>query len=102
MAEADANQALVAARANLKDTAKWIVTILGATIVLVIGGGLIAKIADLDWIPRLVAAGSLLALTVACLFPLRSAINIIAAKVESFQNIAESKEYASTRAIVNG
>jgi hypothetical protein len=101
VADADPNQAVIGARANLKDTAKWIVTILGAMIVLVIGGGLIAKIADLDWIPRLVAAASLLALTLVCLFPLRAAIDIIAAKIESFQNIAESREYGATREIVN-
>lgn len=101
MADPDPNQALISARANLKDTAKWIVSILGATIVLVIGGGLIAKIADLDFTQRVLAAGCLLALMLLCLIPLQAAIGIIAAKLESFQNIATSPEYAPTREIVN-
>jgi hypothetical protein len=101
MADADPNQASVSARANLKDTAKWIVTILGATIVLIIGGGLIAKIADLDLTQRLITAGCLLVLMLLCLIPLRAAIDIIATKLESFQNIATSPEYAPARAIVN-
>jgi hypothetical protein len=101
MADADPNQASVSARANLKDTAKWIVTILGATIVLIIGGGLIAKIADLDLTQRLITAGCLLVLMLLCMIPLRAAIDIIATKLESFQNIATSPEYAQARAIVN-
>jgi hypothetical protein len=101
MPDANPNQEWIDARVNLKDTAKWIVTILGATVVLVVGGGLIAKIADLSWGPRLFAAGSLLALTVACLIPLRAAIGIIAAKLVSFQEIATSPDYAQTRAMVN-
>jgi hypothetical protein len=100
--EPDADQGFSSARANLKETAKWIVTIVGATIVLVVGGGLIAKIADLDWTPRLIAAGSLLVLTLVCLIPLRAAIDIIAARLASFQAVAKSEEYAETRAIVNG
>jgi hypothetical protein len=100
--DADPNQALMAARANLKDTAKWIVTIIGATIVVVIGGGMIAKIADLDWVPRLVAAGSLLVLTVVCLVPLRATIDIVAARLIPFQWIAESEDYEETREIVDG
>lgn len=103
MPDADPNQALIDARANLKDTAKWIVTILGATIVLVIGGGLIAKIADLDWLHRLLAAGSLLVLTIGCLFPLLDAIDIVAASVNSFREIATSlnTEQVRVRAIVD-
>lgn len=102
MPEPDTDQGFSSARANLKETAKWIVTIVGATIVLVIGGGLIAKIADLDFIPRLIAAGSLVILTLVCLVPLRAAIDIIAARLASFQSVAQSQEYARTRAIVNG
>lgn len=102
MPEPDTDQGFSSARANLKETAKWIVTIVGATIVLVIGGGLIAKIADLDFIPRLIAAGSLVILTLVCLVPLRAAIDIVAARLASFQSVAQSQEYARTRAIVNG
>jgi len=98
----DTDSEFSSARANLKETAKWIVTIIGATIVLVIGGGLIAKIADLDLIPRLIAAGSLVILTLACLVPLRAAIDIVAARLVPFQSVAESNEYAATRAVVNG
>ena len=55
MTDTDPLKQYVDARTSLRDTAKWIVTILGATVVLVIGGGLIARIADLEWEPRLVA-----------------------------------------------
>lgn len=101
MSDADPNKVFVDARASLKDTAKWIVTIVGATIVLVIGGGLVARIADLDWMPRLIAAASLLVLTMACLIPLRAAIDIVAAKLTSFDEIATSDLYLPTRKTVN-
>lgn len=101
MPDADPNKTYVDARASIKDTAKWIVTIVGATIVLVIGGGLVAKIADLDWIPRLAAAGSLSFLTIVCLIPLRAAIGIVAAKLAPFEWIATSQEYAQTRSNVD-
>ena len=52
MTDTDPNKQYADARASLRDTARWMVTILGATVVLVIGGGLIAKIADLDWEPE--------------------------------------------------
>lgn len=97
MPNADPNKAFADARSSLKDTAKWIVTIVGATIVLVIGGGLVAKIADLEGIPRFAAAGSLLFLTAVCLIPLRAAIDIIAAKIATFESIATSDEYTRTR-----
>jgi hypothetical protein len=100
--DVDPNQAVIGARASLRDTAKWIVTIVGATIVLVVGGGLIAKIADLDWVPRLWAAGSLVVLTMVCLVPLRAAIDIVAAKLATFEQIARSREYDQTRRIVDG
>jgi hypothetical protein len=99
--DTDPNKTFVDSRTSLKDTAKWIVTIIGATVVLVIGGGLVAKIADLDWTPRLIAAGSLLVLTMACLIPLRAAIDIVAAKLVSFDEIATSKLYEPTRETVN-
>lgn len=102
MPDADPNRAYVDARTSLKDTAKWIVTIAGSTIVLVIGGGLIAKIGDLDWIPRLIAAASLLFLTMVCLVPLRAAIDIIAAKIATFELIAISPQYRQARATVDG
>src|SRR5579862_6574535 len=101
MPDADPNQEWINARTNLKDTAKWIVTILGATIVLVIGGGLIAKIAELDLNQRLLAAGCLFVLMCLCLIPLQAAIGIIATKLQSFQYIATSNEYKPTREIVN-
>jgi hypothetical protein len=101
MPNANPNQGWIDARTNLKDTAKWIVTILGATIVLVIGGGLIAKIADLDLIQRLAAAGCLLVLMSLCLIPLQAAVEIIATKLESFENIATLNEYKPTREVVN-
>lgn len=101
MSDTDPNKAFVDSRTSLKDTAKWIVTIIGATVVLVIGGGLVAKIADLDWTPRLVAAGSLVVLTMACLIPLRAAIDIVAAKLVSFDEIATSESYQPTRETVN-
>jgi hypothetical protein len=101
LSDADSNKAYVDARLSLKETAKWVVTIVGSTIVLVIGGGLIAKIADLDLLPRLAAAGSLFFLTIVCLIPLRAAIDIVATKLVTFEDIATSDEYAKTRAIVN-
>jgi hypothetical protein len=100
--DANPNQDLIDARTTLRDTAKWIVTIVGTTIVLVIGGGLIAKIADLDWAPRLIAAGSLLVLTMACLIPLRAAIDIVAARLVPFGTIVRSGEYEQARQFVNG
>ncbi|HEY1982829.1 MAG TPA: hypothetical protein VGH13_22350 [Xanthobacteraceae bacterium] len=102
MSDTDPNKVFADSRASLKDTAKWIVTIIGATVVLVIGGGLVAKIADLDWTQRLFAAGSLLVLTMACLVPLGKAIDIVAAKLVSFDEIATSKLYKPTRKTVNG
>jgi hypothetical protein len=70
--------------------------------VLVIGGGLIAKIADLDLWPRMVAASCLLVLTVAGLIPLKSAIDIVAAKLTPLSYIADAPEYAAARAYVDG
>jgi len=58
MADTDPNKGFGDARSSLRDTAKWIVSILGATVVLVIGGGLIAKIPDLEMQPRIVSANS--------------------------------------------
>jgi hypothetical protein len=101
LSDTDPNKVFADSRASLKDTAKWIVTIIGATVVLVIGGGLVAKIADLDWTQRLFAAGSLLVLTMACLVPLSRAIDIVAAKLVSFDEIATSKLYEPTRKTVN-
>ncbi len=102
MPDVDPNQAVIAARVNLKDTAKWIVTILGATIVLVIGGGLIAKVADLDWPQRVFAALSLLTVAALCLLPLQAAVDIIAARLASFRHMASAQEFQSARTIVDG
>jgi hypothetical protein len=99
--DADPNQAVIDARANLKDTAKWIVTILGATIVLVIGGGLIGKIADLDWPQRALAALSLLAVAALCLPPLQAAAEIVASRLTSFRYMVDEREFARTRVVVN-
>jgi hypothetical protein len=100
--DTDPNKQYVDARASLRDTAKWMVTILGATVVLVIGGGLIAKIADLDWEPRLVTACSLLVLALMCLIPLKAAIDIVAAKLTPLRDMALLPDFAPTREIVNG
>ena len=88
-------------RTSLRDTAKWIVAILGATIVLVIGGGLIAKVADLGWERRLIAASCLLLLTLLCLVPLRAAIGIVAARISPFEDVARADEYAEARRTIN-
>ena len=85
----------------MRDTAKWIVTILGATVVLVIGGGLIAKIADLDWEPRLIAAFCLLALAFLCMVPLKAAIDIVATKLTALEQMAEAKEFEAARNVVD-
>lgn len=102
MPDADPNQAVIDARANLKDTAKWIVTILGATIVLVIGGGLIAKIADLDWPQRVLAALSLLGVAALCLIPLKEAVDIVGSGLASFRHLAHADEFRRARQIVDG
>jgi hypothetical protein len=101
MPDVDPNKLYADTRASLRDTAKWIVTILGATVVLVIGGGLIAKVADLDTISRLIAASCLLILTLVCLIPLKSAIQIVATKLTPLNLMAQSPEYATARGIVN-
>jgi hypothetical protein len=88
-------------RTSLRDTAKWIVTIVGATVVLVIGGGLIAKIADLDLLPRLIASGSLLALAFICMIPLKGAIDIVATRVTPLREMVESPDFATARQIVD-
>lgn len=102
MTDTDPNKQYVDARASLRDTAKWIVTILGAVVVLVVGGGLIAKIADLDWEPRLATAGSLLVLALMCLIPLKAAIDIVAARLTSLREMALSPDFAAARQIVDG
>lgn len=102
MPEDNPNKTFIDARTSLRDTAKWIVAILGATVVLVIGGGLIARVADLELAPRLIAATCLLVLTFLCLVPLRLAINIVASRLSTFRQIAVGDEYAATRAIVDG
>lgn len=102
MTDTDPNKQYVDARASLRDTAKWIVTILGAVVVLVIGGGLIAKIADLDLEQRLVTAVSLLVLALMCMIPLKTAIDIVAAKLTPLQEMALSPDLAATRQVVNG
>jgi hypothetical protein len=99
--DTDPNKQYIDARASLRDTAKWIVTILGATVVLVIGGGLIAKIADLDWEPRLVTAGCLLVLALMCMMPLKAAIDIVAAKLTPLGEMALSPDFTAARKIVN-
>jgi hypothetical protein len=101
VADADPNKHYVDARASLRDTAKWIVTILGATVVLVIGGGLIARIADLDWEPRLITAGCLLILAFACLLPLKAAIDIVASKLTPLEKMALAPDFTAARQIVN-
>lgn len=88
-------------RTSLRDTAKWIVTIVGATVVLVVGGGLIAKIADLDLLPRLIASGSLLALAFICKIPLKGAIDIVATRVTPLPEMVESPDFATARQIVD-
>ncbi|WP_315830889.1 hypothetical protein [Bradyrhizobium prioriisuperbiae] len=102
MTDTDTNKLYVDARASLRDTAKWIVTILGATVVVVIGGGLIAKIADLDTLPRVAAACCLLLLTLFCLIPLRSAVDIVASSLTPLGTMALSQDYDDARTIVNG
>ena len=101
MTDTDPFKQYVDARTSLRDTAKWIVTILGATVVLVIGGGLIAKIADLDWEPRLVAASCLLALAFFCMIPLKAAIDIVATKLTPLEHMALEKEFEPARSVVN-
>jgi hypothetical protein len=98
---ADPNKAYADTRTSVRDTAKWIVSILGATIVLVIGGGLIARVPDLEWLPRIISAVSLLGLAAACLYPLKAAIDIVASRTIPFADIAVSDEFAATRAHVD-
>ena len=101
MTDTDPNKQYVDARASLRDTAKWIVTILGATVVLVIGGGLIARIADLDWLPRLVTAACLLVLALTCMIPLKAAIDIVADKSTPLKEMARSADFTAARGFVN-
>jgi hypothetical protein len=101
MADADANKGYLDARNSLRETTKWIVTILGATIVLVIGGGLIAKVSDLDTWRLIVALLALFGLAIACLYPLQAAVDIIAARLVTFRSIAEDGEYEDARDVVD-
>ncbi len=102
MADADPNKKYDDERAALRDTAKWIVTILGATVVLVIGGGLVGKIADLDATPRMYAAGCLVGLTILCLVPLKWAIDIVSTPLAPLKELATSGTYRSSRDAANG
>jgi hypothetical protein len=101
MPDADPAKPFTDSRTNLRETAKWIVTILGATVVLVIGGGLIAKISDLDWEPRLAAAISLVALAGLCLIPLSAAVEVIASKPVPLRDMATSADFAATRTVLD-
>ncbi|HLH91524.1 MAG TPA: hypothetical protein VKX28_23990 [Xanthobacteraceae bacterium] len=101
MPDEDPNKRFGDARATLRETSKWIVTILGATVVLVIGGGLVAKIADLDTTQRFIAAAALVALTLFCLWPLRDALKVIANKLASFDEMVRLPDYEQARADVD-
>jgi hypothetical protein len=101
MPNADPNQIYSETRRRIGDTAKWLVTILGATVVVVVGGGLIARIPDLDLPYRLIAAACLLALTVLCAIPLRSATDIVASGLATLEQMATSGEFAPTRQTVD-
>jgi len=67
----------------------------------VIGGGLIAKIPDLEMQPRIVSAVALLVLAAACLIPLIQAIDIVAQRTTPLKEMATSDKLARTRANVN-
>ncbi len=101
MADADPNKKYEDQRAALRDTAKWIVTILGATVVLVIGGGLVAKITDLDATQRFNAGLCLVALVVLCLIPLFCAIGIVSAPTAPLEDLAKKWRYCGSRRAVN-
>ena len=101
MSEANSNPIYSDSQTRIRDTAKWLVTILGATIVVVIGGGLIARIPDLDLPYRLIAAGCLLVLTILCVIPLREATDIVASRLTTWERMATSDEFAPTRRIVD-
>ena len=96
------NQPFIDTRTNLRDTAKWIVAILGAFIVFLVGTGSLANIGALDNGPRLwtaliaIAAVGLLAWR-----PFFLGLNLIASRIRSFEDMATSREFADTRQRVN-
>jgi len=97
MPDSDPYRVYADARTRIRDAAKWLVTILGSVIVLIIGGGLIANIPNLDFFHILGASVCLISLTALAAFPLWSAIRILVSPFESFEQIATKKEYQSLR-----
>ena len=91
MSDADSYGVFRDARGRIRETAKWIVTILGSVLVLIVGGGLIANIPTLESFRMHVAEGALFTLAFACVVPLILAINILASPFLSFQELVDEK-----------
>jgi hypothetical protein len=81
------------ARQRVRETAKWVVTILGSALVLVVGGGLLADIPSLDTPRMFIAGGALVALLISCAYPLTIVIEMIASPFRPFHEIIADKEF---------
>ena len=91
MSESDGSGVFGDARARIRDAAKWIVTISGSALVLVVGGGVLANIPKLETTRMLVASVALVGLGVVCLVPLLKVVRILVSPFLSFQEIVENQ-----------
>lgn len=89
------------ARTRIRDTAKWIVTILGSTIVLVIGGGLYANLPSLGAPRMYYASAALTALAIFCVVPLIFVIDILVSPFASFEALNASCKYKKEKTLVD-
>ena len=97
MDRSDPNQHLIDARTNLRDTAKWIVAILGAFVVFLVGTGSLSNIGALDSPQLGVALVAIAAVGLLAGLPFLLGLNIIASRILSFEEMAMSPKFAGAR-----
>jgi hypothetical protein len=85
-------------RANIRDTAKWIIVSFGTIAAFAIGGSNLSQLGSMDQSLRLyVALFCLIVGAIACLVPLWSAINIMTMKMVGLDQIVGSSKYSKAR-----
>lgn len=99
MSEPDGSGVFADARVRIRDAAKWMVTISGSALVLVVGGGVLANIPKLETSRMLVASTALVGLGVICLVPLLKVVRILVSPFLSFQEILDNDtpEYVESK-----
>src|SRR5262245_4976839 len=97
MSEHDAYSVYRDTRGRVRDAARWLVTILGSALVLIIGGGLISNIGTLPSGEFRVSVAALALLFLISVIPLITVIKILVPSFDSFETMRADPTYAAIR-----